>query len=137
MMPLALKMVDPHESEDIGYYQKEKRKAKIFTRLANVIFYVLILAYFLVSTITGKFIWRTSINLLFFYIAAVFCFSLLKIRGLIEYLSRRATIKTNNWLLNISLAMFIAEGFTYGGVFANAIVQSKVDPENTVASCQT
>ena len=102
-----------------------------------MIFYVLILAYFLVSTITGKFIWRTSINLLFFYIAAVFCFSLLKIRGLIEYLSRRATIRTNKWLLNISLAMFIAEGLTYGGVFANAIVQSKVDPENTVAFCQT
>ena len=84
MMPLAMKMVDPHSSEDIGYYIRKKANAVIISRISTAAFYTMIVAYFFISTIYGDLVWRTSINVIFFYIAAIFCFSLLRIKRLIR-----------------------------------------------------
>ena len=136
MMPLALKMVDPRSSEDIEYYNRQKRKAKVITWITTALFYILIIAYFFVSTITANFVWRTSINAIFFYIAAIFCISLLKIRRLIKDQKQRKKYRTNTGLLNITFLTFALEGFTYGSVFMLAILKNRATSSEKVAYCR-
>lgn len=77
-----------------------------------------------------------TINVLNFYMAAVFCFSLLRIRKLIDRVNRRNTLKRNNRLLNTSLALFITSGVTSCSVLIVCILNQNVDTMISREKCR-
>lgn len=76
-MPIAVNVFNLGEEE----VRERKARAKRLTIVARYSFYLLLLSWFLVSTITGKFLYRMSINIIFFYITLVFTLSLCRIKS--------------------------------------------------------
>ena len=80
MMPIAIQMM--YSEEDVR--KKAMLRAERIVLACRIIFYSLTASWFLLSVITGEFLWRMSINLLFLYVTAFFLVSLCKIRSMIQ-----------------------------------------------------
>ena len=82
------------------------------------------IAWFTLSVITGNFIWRFSINVVFFFLTIVFLVSLFRIRKMIKKINTVKRFETNRRLLNLNLITFFVEGVTYGISFMLAIMET-------------
>ena len=52
--------------------------------------------WFLASLITGSFLWRMGINVVFFYITVIFMIGLLKIKSFIVKINTKGQFKPNH-----------------------------------------
>ena len=86
-MPIAVNMVGCDEDQ----LEEKKTRAKKITLVARYSFYALLFAWFLLSSISGQFLYRMSINLIFFYQTVVFTLSLCAIKRLIYQIDTGAT----------------------------------------------
>ena len=93
--------------------ESKKRNAKLITIALNIAFYFVVMAWFCLSLITGKFIWRMTINVVFFFITTVYVVSLCRIRKTIERFNTRKDLKPNDHLINLNLATFTLELVVY------------------------
>ena len=82
------------------------------------------IAWFTLSVTTGNFIWRFSINVVFFFLTIVFLVSLFRIRKMIQKINTVKRFETNRRLLNLNLITFFIEGVTYGISFMLAIMET-------------
>ena len=75
--------------KDMEDLKVDAKKAKWTRWIANIVFYILTLTWFVLSTKTGKFQWREGVNVLFFIEAILFLISLLRIRKYIKKVNSR------------------------------------------------
>ena len=78
LMPIAITMIEGESDTE-----KEKKRARLIVIICQIIFYSMTIAWFTLSVITGNFIWRFSINVVFFFLTIVFLVSLFRIRKMI------------------------------------------------------
>ena len=88
--------------------------------MANVSFSVLTISWYIVSAVTGSFIWRTSMNVIFFFITLVFMGALLNIRKMITTVNANERLKPNHTLMNVNLVTFAFESIVFLNVFVLA-----------------
>ena len=72
------------------------------------------------SAITGSFVWRMGIDVLFFFITTVFMVALLRIKRMITRMNSFERLKPNYTLMNINLVTFAFEWIVYMNVFTVA-----------------
>ena len=84
MMPAAIKMFEQEGSLKVNF-EREKKKALVWIRLLNVTFYLLTISWLIVTSITGNFLWRMAISMVFLFVTIVFLKSLCSIRRLLKH----------------------------------------------------
>ena len=112
-MPVVIKFFDEgnvaDDDEQDAQYQKSMRRVNCIKWSANSTFYALITGWYVVSLIEGLFIWRMSVNLLYFFITTVFLVALLSIRRMITAVNTNERLKPNKSLMTINLVTFSFE----------------------------
>ena len=137
-MPIAIKLFNEEnevdfESESDNEFLREKRRVRNIKWLANLVFCIITIAWFTVSTITGSFVWRMSIDMVWLYITTVYIVSLLRIRKMINKVNRTERLKPNHDLMRVNLASFIFNWIIYLNVFIFAmLVPESSDDDNDI-----
>ena len=86
---------------------------------------------------TGMFIVRMAINAVFFFVAAIFMSSLLRIKHLISVCDRQRVLEVNYCLMNLNLVTYAAQAILYFTAFVLAFfADSEFDGEETSKSCR-
>ena len=70
------------------------------------------------SILTGKFLVRMSINVVFFFVTAIFMTSLLRIKHQISAIDSKKVLKVNYALMNMNLVTYAGQTCVYATVFA-------------------
>ena len=140
-MPIAIKLFNVEnegdfESESDSEFLREKRRVRNIKWLANLVFCIITIAWFTVSTMTGSFVWRMSIDMVWLYITTVYIVSLLKIRKMINKVNKTERLKPNHDLMRVNLASFVYEWIIYLNVFifATQVPESSDDDYDIDAS---
>ena len=140
-MPIAIKLFNVEnegdfESESDSEFLREKRRVRNIKWLANLVFCMITIAWFTVSTMTGSFVWRMSIDMVWLYITTVYIVSLLKIRKMINKVNKTERLKPNHDLMRVNLASFVYEWIIYLNVFifATQVPESSDDDYDIDAS---
>ena len=137
-MPIAIKLFNEEnevdfESESDNEFLRMKRRVRNIKWLANLVFCIITITWFTVSTITGSFVWRMSIDMVWLYITTVYIVSLLRIRKIINKVNRTERLKPNHDLMRVNLASFIYEWIIYLNVFIFAtLVPESSDDDNDI-----
>ena len=137
-MPIAIKLFNEEnevdfESESDNEFLRMKRRVRNIKWLANLVFCIITITWFTVSTITGSFVWRMSIDMVWLYITTVYIVSLLRIRKMINKVNRTERLKPNHDLMRVNLASFIYEWIIYLNVFIFAtLVPESSDDDNDI-----
>ena len=84
MMPIAIEMFRGHDNNNVESLKKEKLKARKTVLFANITFYIGAVGWLVVSTATGKFVWRMSIEAIYVLETIVFLWSFGKIQKFIK-----------------------------------------------------
>ena len=84
-------------------------------------FVVLAAIWFFASVITGSFLWRMGINVVFFYITVIFMIGLLSIKSFIAKINTKDQFKPNHQLMNVNLGTFTGEFVIYLVVLIMAV----------------
>ena len=112
-MPIVIKFFDEgnvaDDDEQEAEYNKNMKRVKRIKYSANSIFYTLTMGWYVGSLITGSFIWRMSVNFLYFFITSVFLVALLSIRRMITAVNTNERLKPNKSLMTINLVTFSFE----------------------------
>ena len=112
-MPVVIKFFDEgnvaDDDEQDAEYQRSMKRVKCIKWSANSTYYTLTIGWYVVSLITGSFIWRMSVNLLYFFITSVFLVALLSIRRMITAVNTNERLKPNKSLMTINLVTFSFE----------------------------
>ena len=122
-MPIAIKLFnEDYERESLAdaNFSMEMRRVRNIKWLANLTFCMIAVAWFTVSTVTGMFVWRMSIDMVWLYITTVYIASLLKIRKMINKVNKTERLRPNHDLMRMNLATFIFEWLVYLNVFVVA-----------------
>ena len=130
-MPMA---IDMFTGEKLN--EKDKRRATLIIRYSNVAFYTLALAWFLVSAITGNFVWRMSVNLCFFFITFVFMISLIRINRFISQINSRKQFKANTNLMSVNLITFAIEAILFLISFVLSMYDESASDVTTTQDCR-
>ena len=137
-MPIAIKLFNEEnevdfESESDNEFLRMKRRVRNIKWLANLVFCIITITWFTVSTITGSFVWRMSIDMVWLYITTVYIVSLLRIRKMINKVNRTERLKPNHDLMRVNLASFIFNWIIYLNVFIFAtLVPESSDDDNDI-----
>ena len=116
-MPIALNWI-----RNYCEIEAAEKRVKSILSVVNVAFYVLLILWFLVSAVTGKFLWRMSVNLLSLFTTVIYVVSLLRIKRIISQINNRQQFKPNIFLMNLNLYTFALEVVTFGAIFVLAIM---------------
>ena len=89
---------------------------------ANVTFYTVVTIWLCLSLVTGKFVWRMTINVVFLIITSVYVVALLRIRKFIAQVNQRKHLTPNQLLMNLNLATFSLEVIFYFLMFCMTLI---------------
>ena len=131
-MPIAVNFCNDQQTD----FASEKRKANRVVLLLNFGFYLIVFTWFFVSAISGKFIWRMSLNVVLFAIILVFVFSLLRIRRFIRQINSRNQFKLNHAQMNLNMVVFAGFFLVNLSVFSLAFFVNSSSSRPTTQFCR-
>ena len=99
-------------------------------------FTLLTAVWFVISALTGSFVWRMGIDMLFFFITTVFLVALLKIKKMILSVNKTNKFKPNVALMNWNFCLFAFESLIYLIVFILATQVSNSNGDKDTSECR-
>ena len=132
ILPVAMDLLNQDD-----YLMKEQTKmASRVLCTARTAYYCMVVVWAVSSILTGLFVVRFAINILFSFITVIFTLSLLRIRRLISKIDAKRMLQVNYRLMNINLFCVGLQTVVYAADFVLAFYQPSSSSEPEVLNNQ-